>query len=278
MYSVLGRLDIIGISEHWLHGYELNFIRNFHPDFNFYAIAAPQAEDNLYCVPKHIRGHGGAAIAWRKSLDQHVKRLTNISCHRVVGIQIRTSTRPLCILSVYLPTCTGCTDDFRECLDQVDSILEVYGLDNDVIDLNADLGAEGGPMACTPCNEQGRILSRYLNRWNFLSVHLHLSPSLATSTYLSEAHGSSSTIDHILCPSHLLSSFSDCTVAEEIPLNMSDHFPILSNFKVCLTAPGGGPCTHSGSNKELPRPNWDKLTSSEIANLYTAPLEEAIRT
>ena len=133
-------------------------------------------------------------------------------------------------------------------------------------------------MACTPCNEQGRILSHYLNRWNFLSAHLHLSPSLATSTYLSKAHGSSSTIDHILCPSHLLSSFSDCAVAEEVSLNMSDHFPILSNFKVCLTAPGGGPCTHSGSNKELPRPNWDKLTSSEIANLYTAPLEEAIRT
>ena len=72
------------VSEHWLHDYEL---RNFHPDFNFYAIAAPQAEDNLYCVPKHIRGHGGAAIAWRKSLDQYVKRLTNISSHRVVGIQ-----------------------------------------------------------------------------------------------------------------------------------------------------------------------------------------------
>ena len=167
MYSILGSLDVLGISEHWLHNYELNVIRNFHPDFNFYAIAAPQAEDNLYCVPKNIRGHGGAAIAWRKCLDQHVKRLTQISSHRVVGIQIRTATRPLCILSAYLPTRSGCTDDFRECLDQIDSILEVYGLDNDIIiigDLNADLGPDGGPMACTPCNEQGRILSRYLNR------------------------------------------------------------------------------------------------------------------
>ena len=129
-----------------------------------------------------------------------------------------------------------------------------------------------------PCNEQGRILSRYLRRWNFLSVHLHLSPSPATSTFVSEAHGSSSTIDHILCPAHLLSSFSECVVEDDAPLNMSDHLPILSRLKLCLTIPTDSSSTCSAENGAPPRPNRDKLSRAEIDELYTTPLEEAINT
>ena len=47
-----------------------------------------------------------------------------------------------------------------------------------------------------------------------------------TSTYTSKAHGTSGTTDHILCPEHLLPSFSDCTVLVDDPLNLSDHDPV----------------------------------------------------
>ena len=129
---------------------------------------------------------------------------------------------------------------------------------------------KGGPMACTPCSEQGRILSRYLNRWNFLSAHLHLSPSLATSTYLSEAHGSSSTIDHILCPSHLLSSFSDCAVAE-VPLNMSDHLPVLSTLKVVSQLLGPVPALTQAVTKSYLAPIGINLPLWRLPT-YTQPL------
>ena len=148
MQSLLSGLDIFFFSAHWLHDFELNTLRDCHSEFYFYAVASPQVEGNLYCVPRCIRGHGGAGIAWRTSFDWYVKQLTNISSHRIVGIQIQTSSRPLCILSVYLPTRSGCTDEFRECLDQIDSILEVHGLDSDIIimgDMNADMGPDGGP-------------------------------------------------------------------------------------------------------------------------------------
>ncbi len=87
-------------------------------------------------------------------------------------------------------TRSGCTDVFRESLDYLDSLIGLYGYDNDVIilgDINADPGSCGGPMTCKPSNEQGKILLKYLKRWNFMSAHLHLSPSLATATYESEA-------------------------------------------------------------------------------------------
>ena len=72
-----------------------------------------------------------------------------------------------CLLSVYLPKRSGATDEFKEALDLLDATLGLYGLDNDVYilgDLNADLGTEGGPQACTPANEHGRILLQYLHR------------------------------------------------------------------------------------------------------------------
>ena len=124
---------------------------------------------------------------------------------------------------------TGCTDIFKESLEYLDSMINLLGYENDVFilgDMNADLGLTGGPMASTPINEQGKILRQYLQRWNFLSAHLHLSPTPATSTYESEAHGSISTIDHILCPSHVLQSLSSCHVIKEEPSNNSDHLPI----------------------------------------------------
>ena len=54
--------------------------------------------------------------------------------------------------------------------------------------INADPGPAGGTMATSPPSEQGRILVQHLGI--FLSAHLHLSPSSATSAYESEAHRS----------------------------------------------------------------------------------------
>ena len=67
-------------------------------------------------------------------------------------------------------------------------------------DFNADLSPDGGSKACTPINEQGQILLRYLRKWSYCSYHLHLSPSHSTVTYESEAHGSVSMIDHLIGP------------------------------------------------------------------------------
>ena len=183
-HQLLNQHDIFTISEHWLHTYELQSLQTLHPDFNFLSSVPPSEEDDLYCRPRYLRGHGGVAIAWRKSLDQHISKLDNSSSHRVVGISLQAQLRPICLLSVYLPTRTGCTDIFKESLDYLDSMINLLGYENDVFilgDMNADLGLSGGPMASTPINEQGKILMQYLKRWNFLSAHLHLSPTLATS-------------------------------------------------------------------------------------------------
>ena len=103
------------------------------------------------CTPRSVRGNGGVSILW----------LNDISTDRVVGIRFVTTDRPICFLSVYLSTRTGCTDDFKECMDYLDAVLGRLSFDNDVIimgDLNADLGSEGGPLSDAHNSVSGDII------------------------------------------------------------------------------------------------------------------------
>ena len=139
---------------------------------------APQVEeDPIYCAPRYARGHGGVAIFWRKNIDHLVQKLPSLSNHRVVGIQLSTKYHNLCFLSTYLPTRSGCTDQFKESLDYLDSVLTQMGSDHDTLilgDLNADIGLSGGPYCTSNANEQERILQHYLSNWNQVSAHLNI--------------------------------------------------------------------------------------------------------
>ena len=188
-------LDIFAISEHWLHSYDLHLLGNAHADFNFMTSTPSSMEDTLTCTPRFVRGSGGVALMWRKTLTPLIKKLPDLKLtnERCVTIQVQSVPRPLCIVSAYLPCHSGCTDTFKEALDYVDAIFSQLSFDNDLIildDLNADPGPSGGPLASTPMNKQGRILLQYLNRWNYKSVHLHSSSSPFSHTYTSEAHNS----------------------------------------------------------------------------------------
>ena len=88
-HQLLNQHDIFAISEHWLQSYELQYLQTLHPDFNFLSSALPTEEDDLYCRRRHLRGHWGVAIAWRKSLDHLISKLDNSSSHRVVGISLQ---------------------------------------------------------------------------------------------------------------------------------------------------------------------------------------------
>ena len=79
----------------------------------------------------------------------------------MIGIEYNLSHCSLYIISVYLPSRSGCTDDIKESLDQLDAAITLLSPGTDIIimgDFNADLGLLGGPKASTEVNEQGRYL------------------------------------------------------------------------------------------------------------------------
>jgi len=138
--------SVVAITEHWLRSFDLYFLDTLHPDFHAWGMSSPNEEDSVYCAPRYRRGHGGAAILWRKN----VRKLEQFASHRCMGISIDNSTF---IFSVYLPSRTGCTDFFKESLDTLQVIKEKLNLSGLLIiagDLNADPGTSGGPVSTTP--------------------------------------------------------------------------------------------------------------------------------
>ena len=227
-------------------------------------------------LARYIRGSGGVAIFWRKSLSNAIQKLPLFSHNMVAAIQVRTVPRPLCILSVYLPSWLH-GQIFKEALDFLDSAIEVLSTDNDVIilgDLNADPGDKGGPNSTTPVNEQGSILLRYLTKWEYASVHL-TSPlsNVPSHTYHSDAHSSYSTLDHILAPSHLLSIFRQRSMLDDDPLNLSDHLPVSASVSCALHHFHHSAGIKKQEPKKLKR-NWSKLSRDVVRESYTATVND----
>ena len=138
-------LNDFAISEHWLHNYNLFHLQKLCCNFKFVANSPPQEEDPIYCAPRLVRGHGGVALGWHSSLDSYV---TALPC-RMVGIELHSPHYHLFILSVYLPSRSGCTDIFKESLDQLEGALMLLPAGADVVimgDFNADPGVLGGPI------------------------------------------------------------------------------------------------------------------------------------
>ena len=130
----------------------------------------------------------------------------------MIGIEIQLYPVPVFVFSVYLPSRSGCTDVFRESLDQLDAVLESLPPSSDIIilgDFNADPGSQGGALSTTRLNEQGRILVPSMVSWNLVSTHLHKSHLSSSHTYESEAHGTLSTIDRVMCQERLLPTESE---------------------------------------------------------------------
>ena len=202
--------------------------------------------------------------------------LRNFKTCPTIGL-LPSESRPLCLLATCLPSRSGCTDPFKEALDYTDSILNILSFDSDVIilgDLNADLGSVGGPLATTTINEQGRILYRYLQKWNYTSVHLHKCSSSNTHTYTSDAHHTSSTIDHILSPKHLLDRFSHSQVLTDEPLNLSDHSPVCATFLCSIPKTPISP-DHQNAAKYCP--NWAKATGTDLLHEYSKEVSKLLQ-
>ena len=120
--------NFIAISEHWLHDYNLHLLHYISNEYKFLAVSPPQEEDPIYCIPQLTRAHGGVAMGWHKSLDNYVTPPPFASSSRMVGIKYNPQNSPLFIISVYMPSRSGCTDAFREALDQLEAVIMLLPL------------------------------------------------------------------------------------------------------------------------------------------------------
>ena len=172
-------------------------------------------------------------------------------------------------------------------MEELDSLFVLYS--DDVIILAGDFNANPGVSVTDfhlPPNEQGIIFNRYLDKWDYVSVHLlpSLNPSGDYLTHESEAHGSESEahgseseahgseseahgsesethgsfsiIDHFVGTKYFLPKFVSATVGIDHPLSSSDHLPIISSMILHFRSSTSPIPSHQTST--FPIINWSK--------------------
>ena len=109
--SIINSFDILALSEHCLFEEQHSLLKTATDGaYNYHAASSC---DNP-CIASGQRAHGGVALLWRYSIDDFVSPIENIDSDRIVGIKYELNgIKPLFILSVYLPSSSHTTEEYR---------------------------------------------------------------------------------------------------------------------------------------------------------------------
>ena len=202
--SIINSLDILALSEHCLFEEQHSLLKTATDGaYNYHAASSC---DNP-CIASGQRAHGGVALLWRYSIDDFVTPMENIDSDRIVDIKYELNgIKPLFILSVYLPSSSHTTEEYRECLDLLWSLCDSLSVDGYPIvlgDLNGDLGNSLGEKGTKEPNERGRLLLNFADYFNVCPVNLLSLCEGPLVTYNSFCGKYRSTIDYIFLPNCL---------------------------------------------------------------------------
>ena len=257
--------DILMIQEHWLYPDELTYMSFLNEYFCSFSTSSMTTDDKL------LRGrpHGGVSILWRKSLS-HIVKTVKYDDDRVIGIELKTSTYTLLFLCCYLPyECDMFYDDYCFNLDKFKCIIEsadtpyVYILG----DFNADIQSQSifGSELIEFCD---------MNNMSFIDKSI-LSPD--TFTFISQAHGTISWLDHCITTTAGESSLiANVSVLNDIAC--SDHLPLCIDINCDINPLYDHNFFHKPSTSkwhiatDIDKQNYHKCTG-KILNTTVLPTE-----
>ena len=256
--------DILMIQEHWLYPDELTYMSFLSEYFCSFSTSSMTTDDKL------LRGrpHGGVSILWRKSLS-HIVKTVKYDDNRVIGIELKTSTYTLLFLCCYLPyECDMFYDDYCFYLDKFKCIIEsadtpyVYILG----DFNPDIQSQSifGSELIEFCD---------MNNMSFIDKSM-LSPD--TFTFISQAHGTTTWLDHCITTTAGESLVANVSVLNDIAC--SDHLPLCIDINCDINPLYDNNFSDKPSTSkwhiatDIDKQNYHKCTG-EILNTIVLPTE-----
>ena len=98
------------------------------------------------------KGCGGIGVLWRKQLK--VIPVSEVDSNRVCAISIKSTYTPIIITGVYLPTTNSPLEEYRECVNVIECLINRHRGCPVIItgDFNAHVVTEGGPCGCGEMN------------------------------------------------------------------------------------------------------------------------------
>ena len=243
--------DILLLQETWLVDFELSILSSLHKDFYGKGVSAVDSTCALIGRP-----HGGVAILWRKALGNHC-RIMDMNDKRLLGIEISNGESKLLVLNVYMPVCAEENkDEFLFYLTKIDSTISNYSSPYSLVfgDFNASLASE-----TSSGNMFGKCLQKYCSEENLIISDMDHLPA-DSYTYISDAHGSTTWIDHLISTRNANSLVSQMNISYEYI--SSDHHPVSATVSLENLSTQTDSDSH-GNYKQL-SVRWENLKHEEI--------------
>ena len=210
---------IVAVQETWLREdelYKLNLIQQ-----DFQCCAASGMNDALSKSILKGRPFGGVAFLYHNSLSRCIEFIGCSSDNRCIVIKLSINNLVLLLFNVYFPC-------FENSLEYRDELSALTGFIEDTLNRCSYNGAVilgDTNFDITPGHSGYSILDSLLSSANMSACDDLVSGSIITNTYVNEALGCSSRIDHFFMSNHLKGCIKSVSVVDSC-INTSDHRPI----------------------------------------------------
>ena len=216
------------------------------------------------------RGIGGCALLWKKSLDCSIKPLPGKGTDRICVVQLTIDSREYFIIGVYLPHQNCKIDNFKYELNILNDLCIEFNARGSTFlmgDTNCHFGAAYSNRSIGITTYHAGLFGNMLDACNMRAVDLSDIRTGPNHTWMSDNGSFTSYIDHMTVSEALMPYVTACKIIEDDILNVSDHLALKCSLKIRYTS--------VIANSE-PKTAWHRATASDIALLYTQPLEEKI--
>ena len=211
--------DVIFIQELWLFKYELSMLSNISSEFEGIGLSAM---DESYSIIQG-RPYGGVGILIRKSIRSCINFMFYDNS-RILGCEVISCNVKHLFINVYMPYQTE--DNYNNYVEQL-CILESIIQDADtnsiaiIGDINANITSLFGNEITDFCDRLDLIVSdvKILSRDTF--------------THVSDAHGTTSWLDHGICSNYMHNLINNVCILDKSP--SSDHLPVSFIFNIVFS-------------------------------------------
>lgn len=215
------RCDLVALQEVWLAPEDIPYLGTIDSGFGYTGTSAMDTSAGI------LRGRpfGGVALLWKNSVFKQVSVL-QCNSDRICAIKLITSDHPVIVMSVYMPADSRDNlPEFTDCLSTVSAIIDEYGVQSVFIlgDLNSDISSLFYSELKHFCGE---------NCLSCIDVEL-LGEGSGTYTFISDAHGSSSWLDHCVVTESAKQVVTNISVIYDTL--WSDHFPLVVECNLNLS-------------------------------------------
>ena len=254
VYELCEVADIVLLQETWLFTHELSILSTIHPEFEGMGVSAIDSSSGIISG----RPFGGVAILTRKKMRQYCN-FVFYDDPRITGLEINCLSDSLHLLNVYLPyQCHDNYDDYVEYMGKLSAIAEGC--------TSSKLAIIGDFNAAVETTFEAELLTFCTDREFTISDYAYFGRDSDKYTYVSDAHGTTSWLDHFICSHDLHSNIVEMKILEKNPC--SDHLPIYAKFTLDFCSKIIDSSTVTDRDAMFPSINcqWAKATDLDLEN------------